>query len=245
VNGFPLIRVLIRLKISKIIHNHFLNPQFHRKATLMLLIGKLYYPGEGGAGGNGGEGNGGAGAGAGGSPENPKIYSESEWKEIQAQRDKIKGEKLALQTEYDTAAAKLKKFEDDALTASGKTSELIENKDKELTETKGKLTKLEADLLEATTKNENLEKTFKKGLLDQLPDGEGKDYAKTLPLDQLTGYVKLHGGSKQKLDGGKGGESIDDIAAKNWNEMSVTEKDKLKEKNPTLYAKKLAERNKK
>lgn len=206
---------------------------------------RILFNEEGGAGGGGTGGAGGAGTGAGGSTEVKKEHSESDWTEIQTQRDELKGKVNTLQSGYDELKAKLDKIESDKLIAEGKTGDLLVQKETELTTTKTKLTDLETQLAAEKEKSEKINKKIKKDLLDKLPEDHKKLVEKSDDLEFIADYVKINGIDKQVIEGSHTATPLNEIAALSWNEMTMEQKKTLKASNPALYQKKLETRNNK
>jgi len=143
-------------------------------------------------------------------------------------------------TAEQTAAAKLKEIEDarkaDELEKAKKNGEFeklvgtlttdkeeLENQIKELTGYKEKLTKVEAER--------------KDELLEKLEDSH-KEFAKNLPLEQLTEYVKLNGKSDSgKPFNPKGGKVPANYEDKKWDDFTVAELEILKKNNEVFYNK--------
>ena len=144
-----------------------------------------------------------------------KTYSEEQFKELIAERDKAK-DKLR---KIEDAA---KKAEEAKLIEDGKLKEALALKEKELAEALA--------LKEELEKFRAADAARKEALLKELPEGKREIY-KNLSTDQLSDIVEtLNAGSpNQGVRQGPGEKS------KDFDLMTFEEKGELKQKNPTLY----------
>ena len=147
-----------------------------------------------------------------------KVYSEKAFKELVSQRDTLKKNQSELQVQFDQLKAKLDKAGEDELKKKGDLQTLLDNKEKEIAETKKTL----QDISEYKTKYEDLDKSIRENLLKQLPD-EMQEVAEELSTVKLQKFVELNKTTTAGMDNGKAGKGKIKIDGKKWNDFSSSD----------------------
>ena len=147
-----------------------------------------------------------------------KVYSEKAFKELVSQRDTLKKNQSELQVQFDQLKAKLDKAGEDELKKKGDLQTLLDNKEKEIAETKKTL----QDISEYKTKYEDLDKSIRENLLKQLPD-EMQEVAEELSTVKLQKFVELNKTTTVGMDNGKAGKGKIKIDGKKWNDFSSSD----------------------
>ncbi len=147
-----------------------------------------------------------------------KVYSETAFKELVSQRDTLKKNQAELQVQFDELKAKLDKAGEDELKKKGDLQTLLDNKEKEIAETKKTL----QDISEYKTKYEDLDKSIRENLLKQLPD-EMQEVAEELSTVKLQKFVELNKTTTAGMDNGKAGKGKIKIDGKKWNDFSSSD----------------------
>lgn len=144
-----------------------------------------------------------------------KVYSEKAFKELISQRDTLKKNQSELQVQFDQLKAKLDKAGEDELKKKGDLQTLLDNKEKEIAETKKAL----EEISQYKTKYEDLDKSIRENLLKQLPD-EMQEVAEELSTVKLQKFVELNKTTTAGMDNGKAGKGKIKIDGKKWNDFS-------------------------
>ena len=147
-----------------------------------------------------------------------KVYSEKAIQELVSQRDTLKKNQSELQVQFDQLKAKLDKAGEDELKKKGDLQTLLDNKEKEIAETKKTL----QDISEYKTKYEDLDKSIRENLLKQLPD-EMQEVAEELSTVKLQKFVELNKTTTAGMDNGKAGKGKIKIDGKKWNDFSSSD----------------------
>ena len=135
-----------------------------------------------------------------------------------AELETLKKNQSELQVQFDQLKAKLDKAGEDELKKKGDLQTLLDNKEKEIAETKKTL----QDISEYKTKYEDLDKSIRENLLKQLPD-EMQEVAEELSTVKLQKFVGLNNTTTAGMDNGKAGKGKIKIDGKKWNDFSSSD----------------------
>lgn len=161
-----------------------------------------------------------------------KVYSETAFKELVAQRDALKKNQSELQTQFEQLKAKLDKVEEDDLKRKGDLQALLEVKEKEISETKKTL----EEIAEYKTKYIDLDKSIRENLLKQLPE-ELKEVAEDLSTLKLQKFVELNKSNTPGMDNGMSGKTKINITGKKWNDFNTKDLEVIKSSDFENYSK--------
>lgn len=194
---------------------------------MLLRSMRILFSDEGGAGSGGNDGGGGAGAGGGAQGgDNSKTYSEKEFNELKTQRDNLKSEMGTLKQRLQTIEEKDKEAKD-----------LLPGKEAEITRLKSELDTVNSKLTDTENKYSELDKTVRKNYLEQLSDEHKKVAKHITSIEGLVEYVKLNAVPPPAgQDAGKaGGAGVKDHSNSKWDDLTFSEKEELKEKQPEVW----------
>lgn len=161
-----------------------------------------------------------------------KTYSETAFKELVSQRDSLKKNQSELQSQFEELKAKLNKVEEDDLKRKGDLQSLLDNKEKEITETK----KVLEEISEYKTKYIDLDKTVRENLLKQLPE-ELKEVAEDLSTIKLQKFVEINKSVTPGMDNGMSGKSKIKIEGKKWADFTSKDLEVIKSSDFDGYSK--------
>ncbi len=162
--------------------------------------------------------------------DDPKTYSEEEFKKVVAQRDAVKAEKTALQAERDKLEAEKKALGEDELKKKGDLQTLLDSKEKEIAKVQTELN----EIAQYKTKYEDLDKSIRDSLIAQLPE-ELREYAEDLNTIKLQGFVELNKTKAVGMDTGRSGKGKISIEGKKWGDFTSAELQTLYETDVDLY----------
>lgn len=165
-------------------------------------------------------------------PAGEKTYSETAFKELVSQRDSLKKNQSELQAQFEELKAKLNKVEEDDLKRKGDLQTLLDNKEKEITETK----KVLEEISEYKTKYIDLDKTVRENLLKQLPE-ELKEVAEDLSTVKLQKFVEINKSITPGMDNGMSGKSKIKIEGKKWADFNSKDLELIKSSDFDGYSK--------
>lgn len=165
-------------------------------------------------------------------PAGEKTYSETAFKELVSQRDSLKKNQSELQAQFEELKAKLNKVEEDDLKRKGDLQTLLDNKEKEITETK----KVLEEISEYKTKYIDLDKAVRENLLKQLPE-ELKEVAEDLSTVKLQKFVEINKSITPGMDNGMSGKSKIKIEGKKWADFNSKDLELIKSSDFDGYSK--------
>lgn len=144
-----------------------------------------------------------------------KVYSETAFKELVSQRDTLKKNQAELQVQFDELKAKLDKAGEEELKKKGDLQTLLDNKEKEIAETKKTL----EEISQYKSKYEDLDKSIRDNLLIQLPE-DMREVAEELSTMKLQKFVELNKVNTAGMDNGRAGKGKIKTEGKKYNDFT-------------------------